>query len=92
MRACNKCQKPITQDEIGFEGEFPDWNYELDLCIDCVVNFKGLVDEYCNTVIDTNTMLSEVEKAEREPVSKAGKLLKAKKDSMKNVVGFKSSI
>ena len=86
MRSCNKCKVAVTQDFLGFEGEFPDWNYELDLCDNCASEFKFLVDTFCGTNIDTNTKLSDEEKAEREPVSKAYKKLREIKE--KNV-GFK---
>ena len=76
MRSCNKCKVAVTQDWLGFEGEFPDWNYELDLCDNCASEFKFLVDTFCGTNIDTNTELSEGEKAEREPVSRLNKKLK----------------
>ena len=63
------------QEWLGFEGEFPDWNYELDLCVNCASEFKIIVDKFCDTDIDTNTKLTDEEKAEREPVSQAYKKL-----------------
>ena len=75
MRSCNHCNSPVTQDNLGFEGEFVDWNYELDLCIECTMQFKKIVDVFCGTNIDTNTKLTEEEKAEREPVSRLNKKL-----------------
>lgn len=76
MRACNKCKSDVAGDMIGFEGEFVDWGYDLDLCVDCSIEFKNIVDAYCSTKIDTSTELSEQERAEREPVSRAAKKLK----------------
>ena len=64
------------QEWVGFEGKFPDWNYELDLCANCATEFKHLVDKFCDVNIDTNTELTEEEKAEREPVSRLNKIKK----------------
>ncbi len=72
----------ITQDWLGFEGEFPDWNYELDLCDNCASEFKTVVEKFCDSKIDTNTKLTEEEKAEREPVSKLNKKMKKITDSL----------
>ena len=84
MRSCNRCKVSVTQDWLGFEGEFPDWNYELDLCDNCASEFKTLVEKFCDTNIDTNTKLTEEEKAEREPVSKANKKLRKVKEEIKD--------
>lgn len=77
MRACNRCKNDVAGDYLAFEGTFIDWNYDLDLCEFCAMEFKNIVDAYCNTKkIDTSTALSEEERAEREPVSRLAKKLK----------------
>jgi hypothetical protein len=66
----------IIQESLGFEGDFPDWNYELDLCDKCASDFKTVVERFCDVEIDTRTWLTEEERAEREPVSRGAKKLK----------------
>jgi len=53
LRSCNRCHNSITADSLGFEGEFPDYhlNSEIDFCVDCSMDFKKLVDKFCNVEI-----------------------------------------
>lgn len=75
------------QEWLGFEGSFPEWNYELDLCMNCATTFKHIVDKFCDTKIDTNTKLTDEEKAEREPVSRLNKKLKDK-EKEKDILSY----
>lgn len=80
MRACNRCKKDVAGDYLAFEGEFLDWNYQLDLCESCARSFKPIVEQFCKDYVNTDESLSKEEKAEREPVSKAAKRIRAKKE------------
>lgn len=54
MRICNKCQKSVTPNTLGFQGKFPDYHFnsEIELCNDCTLGFKEIFDRFCGVKIN----------------------------------------
>jgi hypothetical protein len=62
MRICNKCQKSVTPDTLGFQGKFPDYHFnsEIELCNDCTLGFKKIFDNFCELEIKNNEEIIDV--------------------------------